>query len=435
MTLLHRTLFCLLLALPSFGNQEKWLQINPATSLDSFDWRVLPPDLTPEMIKSLHAHPVVSSERDPIQILWVKDKIWAVFPCRLSVLEWQGTQWVDLYKGYSAGFNCQAQFFIRNGILHSYGRYGYWHTHSEILLFDPKDGGWENIRAENMPVHFAGIGVYLHGNNLIAFLGQRIHQARGLFEFYPDGYYYSFSDHKWLPVHSTLREKPRHFDWMDGRVFDLKDFGIQHYDYKAELGFLVVNKKDLTLHFKKINHQKFDEFALVYGEGNRLVAWDERGQATVLNLKEPLDKAGFIPLGQLEVASGHGWIHSFRPIEWVYFWIILGVFFLGLLWWWRRTKPLEPIVHLVEVEDQDEVQGVLDILLANRGATLDMDAFDALLRLDSIDNMDYRRVRRSRLIRSLNEVSQQKWGIDIILRSKSPEDRRIMQYQIVGPQV
>lgn len=435
MTSLRWIFFWLFVYSNSFSQSPQWCYIHPEASLKDFPWQVVSPHLTADMVTRLQKHPLVSSHRDPIQVFWVNNKIWAVFPCRLSVLEWRQSEWVDLYKGYSAGFNCQAQFFVRQGILHSYGRYGYWRTHSEIMVFDPQAGGWENLQGKHMPPFYAGVGAYLDGNRFLTLMGQHIHQSSGLFDYEPHGYYYSFTERTWYPLHSSVTVQPKHFDWLDGRVFDLPKVGIQHFDYEAELGLLVLDKQNLTLHFGKVAYEKFDEFAIAMGIGNRLLVWDARGQETALDFSGPMP-APFKTIGQLELVTHHGWFSSLTYTQRLVFYSIIALIFLVLLGWWMpvRRKNTTKIQDsaLTELET-DEVQLALGMLLAHPASVLEVEAFDSLLQLDAIENVDYRRVRRSRLIKSLNEFAQETWGHDIVVRTKSPEDRRLMRYQLVRP--
>ena len=63
---------------------------------------MLPKGITKEMVLSVVSSPYVSG-KDPITILPVADKFYALLPCRFEVLVWRGEEWENLCKvGFAA---------------------------------------------------------------------------------------------------------------------------------------------------------------------------------------------------------------------------------------------------------------------------------------------------------------------------------------------
>jgi hypothetical protein len=55
---------------------------------------------------------------------------------------------------------------------------------------------------------------------------------------------------------------------------------------------------------------------------------------------------------------------------------------------------------------------------------------DELLGIAELESLDYRRVRRSRYIKAVNQQYQEKEGKELIVRTKSEADKRIILYRI-----
>lgn len=411
------------------GRSPIWAMVDPTQSFDSFSWAGVDSHLTPAMVESLQKSGLVSSSRDMISVFWIDEKIWAVFPCQLAVLEWNGQSWKNLYKGYSAGFNCQPQFFVRNGVLHCYGRYGFWRTHSEIMYFDSKKGSWENLHASHIPVYYAGTGAFLSGDTFLTFMGQRIHQSSELHQYEPHGYAYSFTTQEWSPIHSSLTQSPRDFGWFNGRVFDLPQYGIKHFDFNSELGLLVFDKQDYSIYFAKLDWKTFDEFHITLAFDDALVVYDREGKATDFNPREALQQESFHRIGQITATSPPYFWHQ-KNVWWGG---IIGVLFLlsGVFWFWKKKKNTTSVLgEKPSPQVDEETLLLINALLAHETILWDVDGFDQFLGLADLDNLDYRRVRRSRLIKSINTLAVQRLGRELILRTKSTEDRRVILYQI-----
>jgi hypothetical protein len=84
----------------------------------------------------------------------------------------------------------------------------------------------------------------------------------------------------------------------------------------------------------------------------------------------------------------------------------------------------------VEQESEDESTEILEKLIAHDGKKLSTEAFDALLGIHQITNFDSKRIKRSRLIKTINSQYLAKKGFLLITRIKNPEDKRFVYYQI-----
>jgi hypothetical protein len=418
-----------------------WLRINPTESYADFAWESLPKGITQAMVESLVVSPQIIDEyitsEDPLTLFYFKDQLLALLPCRFDVLRWTGVGWENLYKGTSSGFNCHPHFFVREGKLYSMGRYGFWRGHSELLEFDFQKGHWEFVPVSSPPVNYGGVGIFVDGDRVLSILGENIHQPTNVF--YPDknGYVFDFKSKAWSSIQLDFPNQKNLSSWIMPS-FDLKDYGVQLYQLEAHLGLLLLHKKENTLYFAKENDfGKFRFYTVAVGSGNSAVFFDKYGDPTFLtpekDFEERFKKVGDIRFNQQT--------SSFGLEDWS-FAILAGLLLLmaggGGLWWRKNhlSKKSEPAESLPPAEEQGTVDGVEDIarlvakLLAQPVLLVDVHQLDQVFGASELESLDYRRVRRSRYIKAVNQYFQAQYGKDLIVRTKSETDKRIILYRI-----
>jgi flagellar biosynthesis component FlhA len=79
-----------------------------------------------------------------------------------------------------------------------------------------------------------------------------------------------------------------------------------------------------------------------------------------------------------------------------------------------------------EQESEEENAEILQRLLRHNGKKLNTEEFDAVLGIHEITNFDSKRIKRSRLIKSINKQHEEKNGFPLITRIKSSEDKRFI---------
>jgi hypothetical protein len=424
----------------SFASNHEfdWIKINPSTNVSELNLTLLPEGFSIEMIVSLLTNPYISSN-DPITVFQIKGGYYAVLPCRFEVLHWENENWNNLYKGTSSGFNCNPHFFVKDNKIYSVGRYGYWHAHSEILYFDFDSGSWENEIAHRIPSNYGGVGIFYYNNKVFSISGEFIHQSTQIHSTDRNGYYYDFEKQSWFPINLNIKNWTVNSIWGFAS-FDLKDFGLLVYEYQAEQGLLLINKNDLTLYFSKKDFETFDKYTIAICRGDQLVLMNKKKMVISLNTEEELDQS-FQKVGQIELEND--W--SVSEIQWSMkegLMLIMGLLTLVSIFIFYRqkffkkmldekivTKDLEEMAEN-NLTNEEEVLNVLGKLNSYKGASLEVDVFDEIVGLTSIKNLDYRRVKRSRLIREVNKYMKVKTGRDLIVRIKSSLDKRLMVYHI-----
>ena len=411
-----------------------WIKINPTASFVDFAWERLPQGITRAKVESLLASPYITSEGS-LTLFYFKEQLLAVMSCRFEVLKWTGDRWENLYKGTSSGFNCHPHFFVREGKLYSMGRYGFWRGHSELLWFDFENGFWEPVQVTSPPLNYRGHAIFVDGDRVFSILGHNIHQPSSLFQPNANGNVFDFKSKAWSSIQLDFPSQSNNAVWSLPS-FDLKDYGLQVYWLDAQNGLLLFNKKENSLYFSEDNNfGKIQFFSVAIGLENKAVFFDIIGDSVVLEL----DETSFREFKKLSTINFTKQSSSLGMKGWAF--PLLGAFGLllavgGGYWWRKNQRAKRPTASepLPPSEEQGIVDGdivkMIDKLLAQPLSLLDVHQLDDLLGISSLEGLDYKRVRRSRYIKAVNQHYQGQEGKELIVRTKSEADKRIILYRI-----
>jgi hypothetical protein len=415
-----------------------WIQIYPKNDFEKFDWSVLPDSRLIGMTQELLKHHVVS-DNDPITILKSANSIYALTSCRLDVLEWQADKWVNLYKGNAVGFNCKNDVFIHENRLYSYGKYGFYNGHSELFVFDFNTGYWDNVRAKNLPLQYRPQTAFYSGIGLVALLGGYINQSSGLDILEKNGFYYDFEKEQWLPLRLRFDVENPTLNIVKPS-YNLEDFGIYRDQREGELGIVILDKNNLNLYFKRYNFVRPNQFGIALGFKNSLQFFGNGGKSAILNLESPLDDS-FQKIGTIELLEN--WPdNQLSENNWknpLLIFLSCAVFFLSLMLIRRNRKLISPDSAIEDLnqsdnnpeDSKDGLKDIIQILLPYANQILELEQVDALLGINDVNNLDYRKVKRSRLIKAINKRKSTKTPALQIVRQRLAQDKRVLVYKIV----
>jgi hypothetical protein len=436
-----RNIVFVLTFLISFGGKANtsqfsfdWIKLYPLNDYSNFDWTVLPQGFTEEMALELIQNPIITTPT-PITVMVMEGELIAALPCRFDLLKWNGTTWVNLYLGPASGFNCKPHFFVQDGKLYSYGTYGFWKNHSELLEFDFEVGGWENVQVDNLPVDYGGNANFISGNKLLSLFGNHINQSSKKYVYEQNGYYLDLQTKKWIPLKVDIPNQEMR-DNMDLVYFDLKDFGfIFYFRHLAADVPLAIDKSDHSIHaLKKHFPRNENQFVLVYAKENKLWIYNEKNGSYIFNLKEDISK--FEKVGNIvfdpKAQDKNNEESSIIKLTILFIALIIMGFSLFFVMKKKQTrKPKDSKIPSQEIKDvvRDESQ-IISQLVKIGGKMIKGEEFDVILGINTIQNPDTKRVMRSKYIKSINGIYRKKTGVELVTRIKSEGDKRIMLYSI-----
>ena len=82
------------------------------------------------------------------------------------------------------------------------------------------------------------------------------------------------------------------------------------------------------------------------------------------------------------------------------------------------------------MDGEEDIARMVARLLAHPQSLVDVHQLDDFFGTSALESLDYRRVRRSRYIKAVNQYFQGQHGKDLISRTKSEADKRIILYLI-----
>jgi hypothetical protein len=86
----------------------------------------------------------------------------------------------------------------------------------------------------------------------------------------------------------------------------------------------------------------------------------------------------------------------------------------------------------VEEDSNGDIDAIIGRLVPYANQFVTVDTLDELLGITHIDNPDYRKVKRSRLVKAINAVYKEKKKATLIERKRLSHDKRLVQYKIYG---
>lgn len=327
-----------------------------------------------------------------------------------DVYEWVDSQWVNRYKGPFGGYNYDSKKFVWQDRIFSFGGYGFWHLHGQLIEFDFHEGGWEILPfSKDLPY---GIGIPL-GDSLrvlcekpyiIDLNNKSIHKDN---ELAPNDYWvwpqdvtqrhatnrhvFHFTDHS-MVRQPGLPWAIRMIRHHNGKQFErsgpLHAFNIHGFHRpKTQRSFYYLYKDSLIVSL-------MDEVIL-------------RADA-----KEEMEK--FAPI------ESDG-TNSRLPLL-----AISLLLMLPVAWFLYRNKfQKQP-----EAQENGSTDPYLEKLLELDMDTLDIPSMDRLLEIDHIKSDATLRYRRSKSIQKINQAYISSKGHPLVHRIRNPEDRRSFVYEI-----
>uniref|UniRef100_UPI00404765E5 hypothetical protein n=1 Tax=Algoriphagus sp. TaxID=1872435 RepID=UPI00404765E5 len=367
--------------------------------------------------------------------------------CSFDFYSIRDNQIIKDYKYANRGYTCGSLLFERNNKYHILGGLGLWNSHSDLMQFDSLKGSWEFQFIQNQPLDYFPLGMYQNSKGIIALFGNYKNPRIPKIEKENAGYFVDLEKKAWVPLKIEVDEfeisdliEPNlsyFYETQDYSFFVSKTekaaFGwIVWILFEKETGkiYLFEGTKDDHIFISpihefignKINYIKYLNGDYVDGE---------EVQIDLDEVKKNSREIGKIVLLEPTTPTKKSSTSSFLP--WLGLVLLPLGFWAGIQLQKRTQKKVnlslenDPPQENVQEEKEEEI---LDHLLAHNGEKLSTEAFDQLLGIHEISNFDSKRIKRSRLIKSLNKQYEEKNGFPLITRIKNPDDKRFIFYKI-----
>ncbi|MCM0060538.1 MAG: hypothetical protein NBV57_06745 [Algoriphagus sp.] len=365
--------------------------------------------------------------------------------CSFDFYSIQKGQLIKEYKFANRGYTCGSYFFRKNKVYHILGGRGLWNYHADLMKFDTLNGSWEFIQAERQALDYYSLGAYQTSKGILAWMGDYNNPRIPRLEKEANGYFLDFEKKSWQPIKIDIKE----FDLAaiahahESHLYETQDYALSVTTSELpKLGWyiwILIEKETGKLFFYEGNRNaKMFESPYFEVIGNKLRYFQyatnsiTEGEELELDLdliRSQSREIGKIVLLDFPEASNSNFLSPSL------LWFGIPIVFLLALWLGiqiqksRNTKAKSQL-DSVEEDVETENEEILQHLLLQNGEKLSTEEFDVLLGIHEIANFDSKRIKRSRLIKSINKQHEEKKGFPLITRIKNPEDKRFVFYRI-----
>jgi hypothetical protein len=367
--------------------------------------------------------------------------------CSFDIYTLRGDQLIEEYKFSNRGYTCGSYFFKRNNSFQTLGARGFWNHHADLLKFDSLKGSWEFIQTKHQPLDYYQLGAYQNSKGIVTFLGEYNNPRIPRLEKEANGFFLDLEKKSWQPIQLDIEEfnLAEIIKTNESHLYETQDYALSITTSQLpNLGWyiwILIEKESGKLYFYE-GSRDTELFYSTYHEeiGNSIRYFDyyldsdTEGKEVVINLDSIRSNSREIGhLRLIDFPEKTETTSLFSLALWIGFPAVL------LLGFWmgrqlqNKKKGSTPTSIEEEIEEEDlEVENaeILQRLLLHNGGKLTTDEFDTLLGIQEITNFDSKRIKRSRLIKSLNKRYEEKNGFPLITRIKNPEDKRFVFYKI-----
>ncbi len=322
-----------------------------------------------------------------------------------DVFKWTNGKWNNLYKGIFFGYNFWSKKFIIDGKIYSYGGYGYWNSHGQVIQFLPNRDEWELVEIyPELPFGLASMQnkqlvIYTPDSTIQVNIKDKSFKSKALFT-------HDFKD----------------IDITRKFTLELKNFTIFH----GMVPNFLIDKKDGILYESKLSPFQYLETSLEKGlvqvRADSIYCYTP--EFKVLAAYNASNEFQFYKSVDSKPES-HGLSKS------DYFTIIIGSgLFLGFVFIYLRKK-VKTDQFSTEIERNKDIDHPIGLkLLSFDHDDLSQDELDEIFEINHILSPESKRFRRSQLIKEINQAYKMQFDSDLISRLQDPTDKRKYIYKI-----
>ncbi len=370
--------------------------------------------------------------------------------CSFDFYSIRDGQLIKEYQFANRGYNCGSYLYKWNSSYQLLGGRGFWNNHVDLMKFDSLNGSWEFLQAVRQPLDYFPLGTYQTSKGIVSILGGYDNPRIPRLEKEDNGFLLDLEKKSWQQIKIKIKE----FDFAqiahanESFLYETEDYAFSVTTSKLpSLGWylwIIFEKETGKLFFYEGNKHT-DMFISPYFEyiGNKFYYFKfnlnsvTEGQEAMIDLdiiRSQSREIGQVVILDAPEETATKSLASLLP------WIGLPVIFLLALWLGIQIqKRKNPAIQTTpdsdtetgeDQETEEESEEILKQLLVHDGEKLNTEEFDMLLGIHQINNFDSKRIKRSRIIKTINKKYEEKKGFPLITRIKNPEDKRFVFYKI-----
>ena len=370
--------------------------------------------------------------------------------CSFDFYSIQDGQLVKEYKFANRGYTCGSYFFEKNNTYHILAGRGLWNSHADLMEFDTLNGSWEFKQITNQPLDYFPLGAYQTSKGMMTWLGEYTNPRIPRLEKEANGFFLDMEKKSWQPFQIEIEE----FDFAkiaqanESYLYETEDYAFSVTTSQLpKLGWylwIIIEKETGKLFFYEGNKHT-EMFDSPYFEviGNTFRYFEYNLNSTSEGKEKMIDldiiRSQSREIGQIVVLDAPEKTSKASLLS-VLPWIGFPVVFLLALWLGIQIQKRKNTADQSALDSDTETDGeqeseeenaeILQRLLRHNGKKLSTEEFDTVLGIHEITNFDSKRIKRSRLIKSINKQHEEKNGFPLITRIKSSEDKRFIFYKI-----
>ncbi|HEB61954.1 MAG TPA: hypothetical protein ENI82_02275 [Bacteroidetes bacterium] len=306
-----------------------------------------------------------------------------------DVYNWTGIGWKNLYRGIHHGYNYDSKKFVFNNNLYSFGGYGFWRSHGQVIQFLFDRGEWELLDFTKSLKN-----------------GYATTMPQGLMVF-GDSDYIIDIDKKQITSQPELPFKMQRINNIYSNLitFDFDDFMLI---FKKPM--LLFDKKSRNFYDSELSPFRNLPNAYLVQIVSDSIALYDKNMSLIEATSVSREIKYFTPISKASTFRLKGkWIYS-----------IISLLLLCCVYYFFRSKQKR-----IKFNDP-----LIEKLLPHAGKTLTQEELDEILGISGIKNPETHKGTRSQTINKINKETNSKTGKKLINRIKDPEDRRRYLYEI-----
>lgn len=346
-----------------------------------------------------------------VDILEIKGKKYLLPDGRFDVFEWKDGNWVNFYSNIHHGYNYQSKKFVFENEIYSFGGYGFWKHHGELIKYLWDRNEWEIIR-------------YGKGNPEGKALAYMLDSTLYIIDpiSYIDGYKSEAKRGKSFRIDLKTMEK-HSFNMHIENIEWINWFETENYMVLPNKPYYLIDKSkadiftcDITC-FKGLANFIGNANAFFQIKNDKMMVYDRNYRLIQeYNIETELKK--FVPVKQE---------NGFTK-----YLLISGGILLLVLSCWSVRRKLNRNRILQNGGPDSFSQPHINELLNLTGKTITAEELDKLFDIEHIMSAETLRFKRSNIIKSINLEMRSKTGRDLITRIQDPIDKRHFLYEING---